>query len=85
MVTGNGKDTITLEGNVGSLNTGSNDDIINLNVSKFANKEIKVNVDGGEGNDIFNIISSNNSKATEENPNSNLKNLYQEQSIDWKQ
>ena len=69
LVTGNGKDTITLEGNVGSLNTGSNDDIINLNVSKFANKEIKVNVDGGEGNDIFNIISSNNSKATEENPN----------------
>lgn len=69
LIGGAGKDTINLENNVGSLNTGSNDDIVNLNINKFANNEIKVNIDVGEENDIFNIIFSNNSKATEENPN----------------
>ncbi len=67
MITGAGKDNITLESNVGSLNTGSNDDIINLNVNKFADKVIEVNLDGGDGNDIFNIISLKTEKSVNEN------------------
>lgn len=67
LITGAGKDNITLESNVGSLNTGSNDDIINLNVNKFADKVIEVNLDGGDGNDIFNIISLKTEKSVNEN------------------
>ena len=67
LITGAGKDNITLESNVGSLNTGSNDDIINLNVNKFADKVIEVNLDGGDGNDIFNIISLKTKKSANEN------------------